>query len=85
MIIRKDQEMISQQQKRSHSQSYTTKDQDNMSSKPPMRIWRPVNNTIFSILFNVYRIFDFLIYIFQLILIVIMSSGTISWVKLQIY
>ena len=75
--------MISQQ-KRSHnqSQSYTTKDQDNMSSKPPMRIRRSVNKSIFSILFNVYRIINFLIYIFKLILIVIMSSGTISCVKL---
>ena len=66
MIIRKDQEMISQQQKRSLSQSYTTKDQDNMPSKPPMRIRRSVNRMIFSILFNVYGIFDFLIYIFSI-------------------
>ena len=87
MVIRKYQEMISQQQKRSHSQSQscTTIDQDNMSSKPPLRIRRPVNRLIFSILFNVYRIINFLIYIFKLILIVIMSSGTISCVKLQIY
>ena len=81
MIIRKDQEMISQKQMRSR----TTKDRDNMSSKPLMMIRRSVNRTIFSILFNVYRIINFLIYIFKLILIVIMSSGTISWVKLQIY
>ena len=56
-----------------------------MSSKPLMMIRRSVNRTIFSILFNVYRIINFLIYIFKLILIVIISSGTISWVKLQIY
>ena len=81
MIIRKYQEMISQKHKRIH----TTKDRDSMSSKPPMRICRSVNRTIFSILFNVYRIINFLIYIFKLILIVIMFGGTISWVKLQIY
>ena len=80
MIIRKDQEMISHKQ-----MSHTTKDRDNMSSKPLMMIRRSVNRTIFSILFNVYRIINFLIYIFKLILIVIMSSGTISWVKWQIY
>ena len=84
MIIRKDQEMISLRN-HSQSQSHTTKDQDNMSSKPPMRIRRLVNRLTFSILLNVYRIINFLICIFKLILIVIMSSGTISCVKLQIY
>ena len=54
-----------------------------MSSKPLMMIRRSVNRTIFLILFNVYRIINFLIYNFKFILIVIMSSGTISWVKLQ--
>ena len=76
--------MISQKQKRSH----TTKDRDNMASKPlmmMMMIRRSMNRMIFSILFNVYRIINFLIYILKLILIVIMSSGMISWVKLQIY
>ena len=81
MIIRKDQEMISQKQMRSR----TTKGRDNMSYKPLMMIRRSMNRMIFSILFNVYRIINFLIYILKLILIVIMSSGTISWVKLQIY
>ena len=73
MIIRKYQEMISHKQMRSQ----TTKDRDNVSSKPLMMIRRSMNRMIFSILFNVYRIINFLIYIFKLILIVIMSSGTI--------